>query len=333
MRSSDCFFPFFLFFVGFLRAFLAESNNARTKTQIRQFKHVASGPSFILDEATVDEAAKYYGIQHLKPNSPGRCWFHSQRLNPSDADIFKRLGGKILQKDWKDCGFRRKKRMRYSEAVICDCIAPPNPEAFNKHFLEIGALDGQYLSNLLFFEKQMNWTGICIEGSPISYERLKKNRPSCSNYNNVIGPELFSWKTFYSFQTPKGYSSVMGSYLSCMQGVQGCPKNDNAARRKGALISQVQMRTLADIFEEVGYSEFGWISVDVEGAENIVIQTIDFGKVRADLVSYEGRRPGAANYLKTNGYEFAYKHGAGDGDQFFHPARGGLFNNSTIISS
>ena len=46
-------------------------------------------------------------------------------------------------------------------------------------FIEAGALDGEHLSNTLYMERFLNWTGILIEADPKSYDNLlKRNRKS-----------------------------------------------------------------------------------------------------------------------------------------------------------
>jgi len=64
-----------------------------------------------------------------------------------------------------------------------------------------------------------------------------------------------------------------------MQG-GACGKNDGEAQKyadehKLTLYKlQVPMRKLSDIFAENNMSNFGWIMVDVEGAEDTVLQTM-----------------------------------------------------------
>lgn len=72
-----------------------------------------------------------------------------------------------------------------------------------------------------------------------------------------------------------------------------CGKNDDEAQkyadeRKLTLHKQqVPMRKLSEIFAENNMNNFGWIMVDVEGAEDIVIPTVDLNSVHADYISYE----------------------------------------------
>jgi len=62
-------------------------------------------------------------------------------------------------------------------------------------FLDIGAHDGESLSNSKFFEEELGWSGICIEPNPDVFKLLKENR-NCICINKAIyskkGTVLFS---------------------------------------------------------------------------------------------------------------------------------------------
>ena len=161
----------------------------------------------------VERSRRHYGVvKKLRPGEAGKCWFHGQHPHCQDRAIFRRNGGTVGA-----CQSAPVLNASYaSEAELCDCVAPPNYDgAFNKNFLEIGAADGQYLSNLLFFEMQMEWSGICVEGSPTSFPILQSNRPSCRTVNAVIAKGApGDSKVFYTFDSPGSWEIGM----SCMQG-------------------------------------------------------------------------------------------------------------------
>ena len=61
------------------------------------------------------------------------------------------------------------------------------------------------------------------------------------------------------------------------------------------------MRQLSSIFAEHNLRRFGWIMIDVEGAEDIVLPTIDLSAVEADFISYEGQHTNAQHHLEADG--------------------------------
>jgi hypothetical protein len=65
----------------------------------------------------------------------------------------------------------------------------------------------------------------------------------------------------------------------------------------------VQGATLASIFESLRWREYGWMSVDVESAETMVFETIDWSKVWARYVSHEGTNAEVEAIMTAAGYE------------------------------
>ena len=45
------------------------------------------------------------------------------------------------------------------------------------YYVEVGALDGEKLSNTYFFEKELGWTGVLVEADPRQAENCSKTRP------------------------------------------------------------------------------------------------------------------------------------------------------------
>ncbi len=55
----------------------------------------------------------------------------------------------------------------------------------NGVFIDIGAYNGVDLSNTFFFEKELNWSGICFEPIKDAFELLCKNR-KCKCINACV---------------------------------------------------------------------------------------------------------------------------------------------------
>ena len=79
----------------------------------------------------------------------------------------------------------------YSQAGQDIWVAKKFEYKKNGYFLEVGAYDGIQTSNTYFLEKELGWSGICIEANPSVFNSLALNRKSLnlnvavSNYQGV----------------------------------------------------------------------------------------------------------------------------------------------------
>jgi len=53
-------------------------------------------------------------------------------------------------------------------------------------FVEIGGFTGRRVSNTYFFEKELGWRGVLIEGSPSNFPVMVKNRPDALNVGRAV---------------------------------------------------------------------------------------------------------------------------------------------------
>lgn len=53
-------------------------------------------------------------------------------------------------------------------------------------FVEVGAVDGEYLSNTLYFEKELGWTGLLIEPNPNMFQELLLKRRKAYAINAAL---------------------------------------------------------------------------------------------------------------------------------------------------
>jgi len=128
-------------------------------------------------------------------------------------------------------------------------------------FVEFGALDGLLHSNSLYFEREMGWTGLCIEPHPESYKQLTKNR-DCKCLNYAIGDK----KAMVNF------TSVSGGLIG-WSGVEDYIEDKHKERMDKHIApsqietTKVQMVPLYDALYEAKMCHIDYMSIDVEGAE------------------------------------------------------------------
>jgi len=131
-------------------------------------------------------------------------------------------------------------------------------------FIECGALDGEIRSNTLFMEQNLDWEGILIEGDPQNFKSvLKKNRkawavPACLS----IEPNPMVVKFNQKFNQGRISESQL----------EGVP---------------VQCFPLYSILAAVNRTVVDYFSLDIEGDELAVLQTIPWESVHIQTLSVE----------------------------------------------
>lgn len=149
-------------------------------------------------------------------------------------------------------------------------------------YLELGAYNGKTESNSRFFDVCLGWEGVLVEPNPnpVVKERLIRNRPtshrlhfaaSCSHHaalhENATAP-------FYA---------VMWTNAA-----QETGKSKNAYTGKKQLVD-VPCGSLTPVIQDLLGGRVTFMSLDVEGAEPLVLEQMDFDKVFVDVMIVENR--------------------------------------------
>jgi FkbM family methyltransferase len=152
-------------------------------------------------------------------------------------------------------------------------------ETFGGVFVEIGAFDGESGSNTLFFEEQLDWTGVLIEPSPLQFDKLTRRRRRaticvnaaiCSEKRTVHwldNPSMGVVSGIFEFMSP----AFLGSFH---QGAATAVKTPLQCMGFDALFEDAALRHIrrVDLF-----------SLDVEGAEFQALQTFPFDRISVSV--------------------------------------------------
>jgi len=152
----------------------------------------------------------------------------------------------------------------------------------NGFFVEIGAYDGISGSNCFYFEKFMNWTGIAVEPSQRQFEFLQKNR-NCKCINKAVTKKI----------EKKEFIDVIQGY-TMMSGI-----NDKSYQKTLDIINADSKTNIQKIIIEtstfnqiVGNNNFiDYLSIDVEGGELDILNSIDFDFYNIKVISVENNYP------------------------------------------
>ena len=146
-------------------------------------------------------------------------------------------------------------------------------------YIELGPFDGLRGANTHFFDKCLKWKGLLLEGNPKHYDKLVANRPN--THRMSFAPSCVQWNdtvTIYTTTfTNAGMSGHAKGYEPDENNNNNIPQMDVPCGPIGPIIekvfpSQLQLPARVNFF-----------SLDVEGAEKLVLDTIDFSKVQIDV--------------------------------------------------
>lgn len=142
-------------------------------------------------------------------------------------------------------------------------------------FVEVGANDGETLSQSLFFEDQLGWRGVCIEPQPEKYKELAKRRPKCFNVN--AGISLGEEGSEMTFVKIVGYSDMLSSFEQYIT-PEGWKRINEEVARYNQTIERIPVRVmpLFSLLSVLKLSSIDYMSIDTEGNEYEVLQTIDW---------------------------------------------------------
>ncbi len=152
-------------------------------------------------------------------------------------------------------------------------------------FLDIGASDGVRFSNTHFFEKEKEYTGLCIEPRKTAFEQLIANR-TCNCENIAIDVEN---KDAVDFQELFGYGSGLSGIVHNydQRHVQRIHYEKENPNHKGSAVIKVCTRKIQDILDKYDLHNIDFFSLDTEGGELKILQSIDWKKVHVKVITVE----------------------------------------------
>ena len=177
----------------------------------------------------------------------------------------------------------------------------------NGTFVEIGASGA---SNCYFFEKNMGWNGLAIDGYKKLYEEIKKYR-KCTVLYKILSDE----EGEDEFIEVKGYGHLYSGLMSKMPEEQKLrikrvlTKEDNKKENFGAKIRKVKTEKLSNVLEEHNITHIDYLSIDTEGSEIEILSTVDFDKVNIDVITIEDNFniPKYTEFFEKRGYTLIKK--------------------------
>lgn len=172
------------------------------------------------------------------------------------------------------------------------------PDGF---YIEIGAFDGVTFSNSFFFE-QIGWKGVLVEPLPGKYAACVANRPNSTVVHAALGKDADGKITI---KEPIGALNgvPLGTYAYVRSSARHKNQVANIAERLQS--HQVPFRTFESVMQQSGIEpqmEIDFISIDCEGMDFEILQSIDLTRWQPRLILVEHVRQPLLEYMRNNGY-------------------------------
>jgi FkbM family methyltransferase len=163
-------------------------------------------------------------------------------------------------------------------------------------FVEVGALDGVQGSNTKFFEDVLGYKGVLIE--PVKYHipNIIRNRPNSRLYNCAIHP--------YEAEVKIAGNGAIAGILSEMS-----EQHKHLWAEELTETHLVPCGRLDAILDDAHIDHIDFLSIDVEGAELLVLETMNWEiETFVICIELDGTNPvkdsECRNILKNHGFVF-----------------------------
>ena len=171
-------------------------------------------------------------------------------------------------------------RQHYSQRNQSNIVDGLLNQRRNGFYVEAGAADGEAFSNSLFFEKSRNWTGLLVEANPLFFKSILGKRRHAFMINSCISP------TNTTILTPFRIAKFIGGLVNYME--------DKHKLRIQEVFNETEMIyaqcfPLFSILNAMGVAHIDYFSLDVEGAELDILQTLPLDVITVSVFSIEYR--------------------------------------------
>ena len=161
----------------------------------------------------------------------------------------------------------------------------------NGFFIEAGAFDGEAFSNTLHFELNHDWTGLLVEPNPDNFKQLLEKRRKAYSLESCFSTEKKVTNVEFDAAGPfggiiNGYNKPAEMLNNRLEGeghVLGEKRRFPYKRRT----IKLQCLPISSIIMAMGNPIIDYLSLDIEGAELRVLKTIDFDKIKINVISFE----------------------------------------------
>ncbi|XP_037778647.1 protein Star-like [Penaeus monodon] len=156
-------------------------------------------------------------------------------------------------------------------------------------FVEAGALDGEFISNTLYLEQDLGWTGLLVEADPLLYAGLPgKNRKAWSSQTCLSPSDVAERLTFETYE-PRDDRDVAAALLVRSTGNLAGIRSPALGQMGSKIPVEVQCFPLFSYLLALDATSVGYVSLDVEGAEAEILLHLPWDRVDVTVWNIEHR--------------------------------------------
>ncbi|XP_063398909.1 protein Star-like [Mytilus trossulus] len=194
---------------------------------------------------------------------------------------------------------------QYGQDQVIDKLLKKKKNGF---FVEIGGFDGEDLSNTLFFEKVRNWNGLLVEASPFLYDMMLKKDRKCYMVNACVSKSLPAM----TFMLAGAITSAKETLTDMHRKRIDRERIQYAKEAHWAHVNdtvKVNCFPLLTIMRTIGHKDIDYFSLDVEGAEMHILNSIEWDDLNIDVFTIETdqHRNEILSFMKQKGYKWIQK--------------------------
>jgi FkbM family methyltransferase len=160
-------------------------------------------------------------------------------------------------------------------------------------FVDIGAYNGIDISNTYYFEKQLGWSGICVEPMPRPFAELSKNR-NCICAQGCVADR----------DGEAEFLEVEGDEM--LSGLASTLNQSHAGRIEGRRINRIKVPrfSLNTLLNRYKVNSVDFVSIDTEGSEMEILRHFDWDGPKIGVLCIENTYHGdlLAEFLYGKGY-------------------------------
>lgn len=177
----------------------------------------------------------------------------------------------------------------------------------NLFFVDIGANDGVTWSNSLEIERKLDWQGLAIEPHPTMFKHLENNR-KCKCLNVAVS-NVEKELEFFSIEGSWEANMLSGLLDNYGERHKARVMEEYKRYNGSASVIKVQTQRLQNILDKNNITKIDYLSIDTEGSEISILESIDFSKMDITLISAEANyeREPLDSLLGQHGYKFINK--------------------------